>query len=932
MKVSLQEPLTWTQISAYLDQALELDPGEQEIWLEQLTTTQPQIARTVRKLLDEREALNAEGFLANSLPLPTDIVALKPALQDKLPLPASPSSVASNHRLEYLSAGVVLGAYRLIREIGQGGMSTVWLAERCDGQLKREVALKLPIAGPQRMQLTKRFQRERDILAALTHPNIAHVYDAGVSGCGQSYLAMEYIEGTSLIDYCDAARLPLRTRLRLFEQVLAAVQFAHSRLVIHRDLKPSNILVTAQQRVVLLDFGIAKLLIDNTEGAIGAAANASQLTQMAGRALTPDYASPEQIAGQPLGTATDVYSLGVLLFELVTGQRPYQLQRDSRGALEEAIISQAPARPSQVLVSETQALYRGSTARKLVHALKGDLDTIILKALKKNPNERYVSVEAFAQDITNYLHSVPVNARPDSHWYQLNRFVVRHKWSVSAVALIVLAIVGGAAAATWQAQTAAQERDRAVALASRNAAINEFTAMLIAEAAASENPVTVSEMLARSEKLALADTNGNTENRAAILGMIAGHYQSLANNGKSAQLLEQALALIGSSRDISLRSRLICDHAVAISGMGQSDAAIRAITAQLGDVQSDPESAAHCLRNRANIAAQIGDGDGALRDATLALNRLHELSRIALVDEGSLLGLAAYGYRLNGHIEQANHYFELALQKYIDAGRDRSPDAMSLRNNWAMVSNVAGVPKRALELYRQTLSIATESNPAGNPPAALIYNRARSLESIGRYREARDDYELGLLLSAQQKDAHAQINCLLGLASVAEQTHDQPSAAQYLERTLRLNGIALPADSPPMIRRELIQGKLQLAAGKLDEARAAFNRVLEMKRKNPTALDATLGKAEVDLLEGNSIAAVRNAQAAVDLATSLQGGVQHSNYAGLAWLMLGRALQKGGETAPAHQAFENALSHLSATVDADHPAIAQARQLMSDVS
>ena len=313
-------------------------------------------------------------------------------------------------------------------------MSSVWLAERSDGQLKREVALKLPLTGP-RMQV-ERFLRERDILAALTHPNIARLYDAGISEIGQPYLAMEYVAGTQLIDSCDERLLGIRERLRLFVQVMEAVQFAHAELVIHRDLKPSNILVTSDGRVVLLDFGIGKLLTEET-------AEETELTQMSGRLFTPGYASPEQIGGQPLTTASDIYSLGVVLYELLTGVRPYRLKYESRAALEEAILKEDLRRPSQNKFSPQVAAARGTSQRALARTLAGDLDTIVLKALKRNPQERYASVSAFAQDVINHLHKLPVSARPDSLWYRMGRFTARYKVPVAAASVALLALLAG---------------------------------------------------------------------------------------------------------------------------------------------------------------------------------------------------------------------------------------------------------------------------------------------------------------------------------------------------------------------------------------------------------------------------------------------------------------------------------------------------------
>jgi serine/threonine-protein kinase len=283
----------WMALSRLLDEALELPADARLNWADSRGDLDPSLQQALRGLL----ASPAEGEFLNTLPM--------------LPMPA-----AENEPEE-------IGPYRLLRELGHGGMGSVWLAERADGILKRRIALKLPHAHVRHARFLERFDRERDILASLTHPHIARLYDAGVADSGRPYIALEYIDGLPLTGYCDRHHLRIEERLTLFLDVLAAVQHAHAHLVLHRDLKPSNILVTSNREVKLLDFGIAKML---TEGE----ARETQLTEAAGRALTLDYASPEQISGEPMSTASDVYSLGVVLYELLSGKRPYALKRESR--------------------------------------------------------------------------------------------------------------------------------------------------------------------------------------------------------------------------------------------------------------------------------------------------------------------------------------------------------------------------------------------------------------------------------------------------------------------------------------------------------------------------------------------------------------------------------------------------------------------------
>jgi len=351
--------------------------------------------------------------------------------------------------------GKRFGPYSILSQLGFGGMGSVWLAERADGLFTRRVALKLLHPALMRWGMTERLTRERDILANLTHPNIARLFDAGVADDGQPYLALEYVAGTPFTAYCDAHRLPIRTRLELFQQVLGAVQYAHAHLVIHRDLKPSNILVTDEGRVQLLDFGIAKLL---SEGE----AKETELTQLGGRALTPEYAAPEQISGAPLTTAADVYALGVMFYELLTGERPYRLRRDSRGALEEAILTAEPVAPSRLAVAEVSAQVRDTTTKKLTRALRGDLDAIAAKALKKAPAERYPTADAFGEDIARFLRGDAVLAQRDSMAYRAYKFARRHWAAVAAASALIVTLLGGLIATTHEASVASAMRDAAL--------------------------------------------------------------------------------------------------------------------------------------------------------------------------------------------------------------------------------------------------------------------------------------------------------------------------------------------------------------------------------------------------------------------------------------------------------------------------------------
>ena len=424
----------FSRLSALLDESIELAPQERDAWLAALERSDPNAAALLRALCASQEESRERRFLETS-----DLVA---------------SHLAALIETDPGFVGQRLGPYRVLSLLGHGGMGSVWLAERADGLFTRRVALKLVHPALKSRVMSERFAREREILASLNHPNIARLLDAGFTEDGQSYLALDYVAGTPLTTFCDERRLSIRERLGLFRQVLGAVQYAHAHLVIHRDLKPANILVTDEGQVQLLDFGIAKLLAEGE-------AKETELTQLGGRALTPDYAAPEQIAGAPITTAADVYALGVMLYELLTGERPYKLKRDSRGALEEAILNADPAAPSRAASSEAAATVRATTAKKLPSTLRGDLDTIAIKALKKFPAERYATANAFDEDIERFLRGDVVLAQPDSVAYRARKFARRHWVGIGAISVLLLTLAAGLAATSYEATVASEERDAA---------------------------------------------------------------------------------------------------------------------------------------------------------------------------------------------------------------------------------------------------------------------------------------------------------------------------------------------------------------------------------------------------------------------------------------------------------------------------------------
>jgi serine/threonine-protein kinase len=874
----------WAALNRLLDTALSIAPEERASWLNSLGEEHAEVKDVLRELLARKDLRETGSFLA-TLP----------------PVTAGASSPDA-------TPGDLMGPYRLERQVGEGGMGSVWLAERADGMLRRKVALKLPHRVGAFTGLADWMGRERNILASLEHPNIARLYDAGLADDGRPYLALEYVEGEPIDRYCLNHSLDLAARLRLIVQVARAVAYAHAQLVVHRDLKPSNIHVDARGNVHLLDFGVAKLLTPDPDPA------QSPLTQLVGRALTLQYASPEQVHAETVSTATDVYSLGVVLYELLTGKRPHQDHEGDPLALAQAIVTIDPERPSAV-VAEAQLRKR----------LRGDLDTVVLKALKKTPAERYATVLELADDLERFLQDEPVRALPDSRWYRARKFAARNKLPLTIGVAALVAIVAGATIAFIEAHVADAQRDRAMAMSQRNEAVSQFLGMLITEAARSDRPVSVDELLQRSQALVKAEFNHNPEHQAAVLAMLATHYRNLGDQAKAEPLLHQALQLTASSGDASLRANLQCQYATVISKLGRVDEAKRNIERALGAAGIDTQEAAACLNQLAFIAQDMNEAGDALKYANLALQKLRTSPTPSPSLEAEILGSVGFGYYLNNRNDEADRYYAEAMRRFTELGRDRSPAAITVLNNWAIVSDAAGDVTHARELYERALQIVATDDPAAAPPAFLVANLARALELTGRYPQAESEYERCVQIAVKAGFAAAQAYCLIGHASVEHELGRLDEARSYLAQANNLIGGAVPTKSPAALASQIVQGRIALMEGRFDAAREAFNKVIDQAAAKSPRVVSLLGRAEANLAEKRVDAALADARSALEGAQSLQAGKPYSNRTGLAWLLIGEILREQGHDAEALQAFQSAVTHLSNTVDAGHPALQKAR-------
>ncbi len=885
----------WNALSGLLDAALDLPREERESWLESLEGTSPALKAELRELLSQAGAIETSDFL-ETLP------KLGWISSEGVP-PAAPGSQ--------------IAAYIVEQEIGRGGMGVVWRAHRADGAVKRTVALKCPRADILSPELVQRFLLERDILAQLEHPNIARLYDAGLTESGRPYIALEYVEGVPIDEYCARHRLSITERIALAQQVLGAVQYAHTRLVIHRDLKPSNILVTADGQVRLLDFGVAKLLPTHV-------LSDRAMTQFGGRAMTPDYAAPEHITGADITTATDVYSLGVVLYELLTSKRPYRLQRGSVGEIEEAIVAADPIRPDRVALAPADIETRSTSEAKLRRTLGGDLGTILLKALKKNPSERYATVDSLAQDLARLQRQQPVLAQPDTYMYRTRKFLARNRLGVAAGTAVILAISVAAAGFAWEARRATLQRDRALTMASRSDAVSQFLEDLVTDAGQSEAPTNVGDLLNRSEQLANLEFKDYPEQRAAVLGMLANYYSNTSNPGKALSLEEEALRLAEGTGDLELQDELHCDHAGTIGGE-HPDAAKQEIGRVIARPGVEPPRVVQCLEGLSFIAQQMGEYVVARDYANRALTLLKHIPQSPPLEEALPLRAVAENDYFLGRGVESDRAFAAALSRYEDIGRGESMLALNLRVSWA-TSTFNVEPRVALQLLDATMQILRRNSPASPIPDYLLNNRGSALERLGRYAEALPAYEECRQVAEAAHDIPTVISCELGVATIYRLQGNLTDAEKmYLQASQAAETAKLPAAHGAVRRVSLQRARLDLEKGNFKSALEHVNSAIGDQSNNPSMLGALVFRAECLLQLAKLDDAMADAQHAMSLAQKMIGNKPYSYQTGEASLMVGRVLLAQGDRVGAQHAFMAAVDHLSHTVDDQQKNLLSAR-------
>lgn len=821
----------WIALSPLLDEVLDLEPAARPDWLSALRAVDASAAGAIESLLEEQRAIG-EGFLAGAAPRP-------------------PSQSAA--------AGDRVGAYTLRALIGEGGMGTVWLADRTDGQFERPVAVKF-LSAALGVRGRARFQREGAILARLAHPNIAQLLDAGVTAKGRPYLVLELVEGEPIDRYCASRGLDLESRIRLLLDVIAAVAHAHAALIVHRDLKPSNVLVRSDGTVKLLDFGIAKLLDE------GGSSTPTALTRELGGALTPEYAAPEQVTGQPITAATDVYALGVLAYELLTGAHPTAGTARAPASVVKAIVDAEPRRASDAAPAQAARL-------------RGDLDTILARALKKSPGERYPTAAALGDDLQRHLRHQPVAARPDTLRYRARKFVRRNRVAVSLAALTLVATAAGVAGTLVQAAKARAERDYAVQQLARAEAVNDLDNFVLYDAAPAGKAFTVNDLLAAAEHI-VRRQRGDDVNRVGLLVSIGRQYQVGDEDGKARAILQEAYQQSLRLTDVSTRARAACSLAQArareTGGQAEAERLYDEAMRALPGTQRYVLDRIFCLQRGSEVAREAGHSKAGVARAEEALSLVAQAPFHSDVLEQTATREVAEALRVDGRSREAAAMMARAAASLTSLGRDDTQNAGTLYNNWGLTLNQLGRLDEAERVFRRALEISRDDRGEDSVSPMLLVNYARVLRDLRRLDEASDYSERAYDKARQAGDDVVMNQSLLVRGTTYRDRGDLRRAGEMFDEVEPRLRAHLPPGHIAFASLASERALLAQASGDVPAALAYAERALAIAEASIASggqgrdyIPAILTrKAGIELQLGRTQAARADAERAVSLLTA----------------------------------------------------------------
>lgn len=878
----------WLEISRYLDEALDLDEQARAAWLRDLDDRAPTVSGAVRSLLAEREQLEQQPLLNKEHAATLQRVGL---------------------------AGQRVGAYTLDRVIGHGGMGTVWLVHRSDGRYEGRAAMKLLNAALLGRPTEQRFVREGSVLAKLQHPNIAQLIDAGVAPSGQPYLVLEYVEGERIDRYAEQRNLSIEARVRLFLDVLAAVAHAHSHLIVHRDIKPSNILVTADGGVKLLDFGIAALLGPGD----------AELTREVDPGLTPEYAAPEQLLKQPVTTATDVYALGLVLYLLLAKKHPLAPEGKSVPEIARWTLDHDIPRPSELVAS---------TALK--RSLRGDLDNIAAKALKKDPSERYSTAEALAQDLRYYLACQPVSARPDSLAYRAGKFIRRHRGSVAAGGIVALVLVGATVLTSVQMMEARRQRDAALYQSQRAEFQARFAYQIMSEVGGDGEPVTIRQLMEKGIEVLEKNYRDDPRFVIGMLVNISGRYMDLGDtNGEYAALVkaEHLARQLGDPERIAFVQCNTVETELAAGRPQQARDRMRDGLANLAKLADPPwERQTDCGAAQARLLWAEGKLPEAIDSATKIATGMEARNATDDLLYQTLATMLDVMLGAEGRRNEAREWNRKLIAVHERMGGETTVGMSTARHNQAGHLYDAGEVRAALEIQRRVVDQLTAQQGIDSLAASYAHR-------LGLYQVHAEETDAGLVwldravaTAAAQNERRAQIGALLGRARAYVLLGRYDRVLTDVEAAERLT-----QDNPGENRVSLraaryLRAEVLLAQGNPAAAIDEINPVLDeigyprARVANQLASMLTL-KARAELALGRSAAALVTARDALQIAEANAPQPERSATVGGAFMVMAEAQRAAGDAEGARASAKHAAVALAGGLGPDHSATRAALRL-----
>lgn len=873
------EQKRWREISQSLDQALDLAEEAIEPWLQALDTKSPEISSAVRALLADRAQLSEHGLLIEEQVIPRPHGAL---------------------------AGQQVGAYTLESVLGHGGMGTVWLAHRSDGRYEGRAAVKLLNAALLGRPAEHRFVREGSLLAKLQHPNIAQLIDAGVAPSGQPFLVLEYVQGERIDRYAERHGLDTDARVRLFLEVLAAVAHAHSHLIVHRDIKPSNILVTASGAVKLLDFGIAALLGPDEQ----------ELTKEVELGLTPEYAAPEQLLKQAVTTATDVYALGIVLFVMLAGRHPLDPAGKSTLEMARATLDTDPPPLSKIV---------GDTPRG--RSLRGDLENIVAKALRKDADERYATAEAFAHDLRFYLAHQPVSARADTFAYRTGKFVRRHRAGVIMTAVTAIALVTATILTTLQMLEASRQRDAALYQSRRAEFQSRFAYQIMSEAGSDGRPMTIRELMEKG--IEVLEKNYGEDPRF-VIGMlvnISGRYMNLGDTKGEYAALVKAEGLARQINDPERIAYVQCNTVeteLAAGRLLQARERMRDGLANLAKMPTpNPDRETECGSANARLLWAEGHLPEAIDEATRIARFFEEHNQTGDLNYRTIVTMLDVMLSLEGRRNEARQwnarYFEV-LQRF---GEESSMGIINAQHHQAGHLNDAGESRAALETERRAVE-AVASQQGNDSVRPAFASRLGFLKVRVEETDAGIEWLDRAIAIARRLENHgAHIGALLNRAraNVILGRLDRVSADLAAAETLAREN---PGENlVPMRDARLIRAEWLLAggdaAGTIRDIDINLEEIGYPKKRVANQLPLmVLLKARAELAMGQSTTALATGRDALALAEANAPNPEQSATVGAALMVIATASRALGDEQPALASARRAANALSQGLGPNH--------------